>query len=300
MDSNCKLAYLGLAVNDLDAWDKLLTGVLGMMRSDASDEGPRAYRMDEADRRILLYRDPADDLAFMGWEAAGPDAFDDTVARLSDAGIKVKPGSDAEARERGVERFVRFADPLGTPLELCLNPRRAAQPFRSPLVGEGFVTGDEGMGHVLMAVPELAAQESFYRDVMGLKLTDYVKTEVDGHPLSATFLHGNPRHHSLALAEVPMPKRLHHFMVEVRELDEVGRAFDRCQDASVPIVLGIGRHENDQMISFYGATPSGFAFEFGWGARKVDDRTWKPTVWGRVSEWGHRPPPNAPAFVPND
>jgi hypothetical protein len=44
------------------------------------------------------------------------------------------------------------------------------------------------------------------------------------------------------------------------------------------------------MLSFYAMTPSGFQFEYGWGARLVDDATWTPEVHDRISEWGHHPP----------
>jgi hypothetical protein len=44
------------------------------------------------------------------------------------------------------------------------------------------------------------------------------------------------------------------------------------------------------MFSFYAKTPSGFQFELGWGGREVDDATWEPTTYDRISEWGHHPP----------
>jgi hypothetical protein len=86
------------------------------------------------------------------------------------------------------------------------------------------------------------------------------------------------------------PKRIHHFMLEVASMDDVGLAFDRALRARVPIVMTLGRHPNDRMFSFYGKTPSGFEFECGWGARQVDDATWQPTTYDHISEWGHHPP----------
>jgi hypothetical protein len=43
------------------------------------------------------------------------------------------------------------------------------------------------------------------------------------------------------------------------------------------------------MISFYGATPSGFLVEFGWGGVKVDQSNWQVRSYDKFSEWGHRP-----------
>ncbi len=34
-----------------------------------------------------------------------------------------------------------------------------------------------------------------------------------------------------------------------------------------PIVIDLGRHMNDHMVSFYMANPSGYALEYGWGSR---------------------------------
>ena len=153
----------------------------------------------------------------------------------------------------------------------------------------GFVTGDEGMGHLQLFVDDGERCESFYRDLLGLKLCDYVDSELGGTPVHAVFLHANPRHHSLAFAQAKSPKRLHHFMLEVNALEDVGGTFDRGHYARVPFVFSLGRHQNDRMISFYGITPSGFAFELGWGARKIDAADWQVRTYHGISDWGHRP-----------
>ena len=74
-------------------------------------------------------------------------------------------------------------------------------------------------------------------------------------------------------------------------MDQVGRCYDRAKDHGVRIEQSLGRHPNDKMFSFYARTPSGFQFEFGWGGQLVDDATWEPTTYDRISDWGHRRPP---------
>src|SRR5579864_7957713 len=71
------------------------------------------------------------------------------------------------------------------------------------------------------------------------------------------------------------PKRLHHFMLQLQSLNDVGTTYDLCQAQEVPIVMKLGKHTNDHMVSFYLRTPSGFNVEYGWGAREVDDSTRK-------------------------
>ena len=72
-------------------------------------------------------------------------------------------------------------------------------------------------------------------------------------------------------------------------LDDVGFALDRCQAAQVPIVWSLGKHTNDQMVSFYVKSPSGFAIEYGCGGIVVDDATWRVGYYDRPSIWGHKP-----------
>jgi 2,3-dihydroxybiphenyl 1,2-dioxygenase len=288
-----KLGYVGLEVGDLDAWRRFAEEVIGLAAAPGREDGVLALRMDAQRHRFLLRRGAADDVAYLGWEMPDEAALREASARLVAAGVAVTPGTQEEIAARGVDRMVWFRDPDGVRTELFVGPASGDSEFRSAKIVSGFVTGDQGMGHVLLAVKDAERTERFYCDLLGLKLSDYVDTDLDGHPLHAVFLHANPRHHSLAFAAIPWPKRLHHFMLEVADIDDVGAAFDRCQDAGVPIARTIGRHENDRMVSFYGVTPSGFAFEIGWGARRVDDRTWTARTYNRISEWGHRPPPRA-------
>ncbi len=102
--------------------------------------------------------------------------------------------------------------------------------------------------------------------------------------------HCNPRHHTLAFYAVPQPpKRLNHFMLQAKTLDDVGATYYLCQDQGVPIARSLGRHTNDHMVSFYLRTPSGFEVEYGWGGRIVDDSTWQVQLHTAGSMWGHRP-----------
>jgi hypothetical protein len=44
------------------------------------------------------------------------------------------------------------------------------------------------------------------------------------------------------------------------------------------------------MVSFYMRSPAGFEIEYGFGARTVDDATWKVQHHHAGSMWGHRRP----------
>ena len=156
------------------------------------------------------------------------------------------------------------------------------------------MTEGKGFGHVVFATTEFEASHRFVTEGLGLRQTDWVETEIAaGIELEIRFYHCNPRHHSLALARAPfdLPQRLHHFMVEVADRDDVGYAFDRAWNAGCVIASGLGHHPNDQMFSFYVASPAGFQVEVGHGARLVTEDWDENHSYDRISSWGHQPLP---------
>ncbi|HTS92597.1 MAG TPA: VOC family protein [Stellaceae bacterium] len=289
MNLEAQLGYLGLEVSDIEAWRRFATEMLGLSIAAPRPDGALPLRMDGHDHRFLLHQGPADDAVYIGWEVADTIVLGAARDKLVRAGIAVRAATDAELESRGVQEMFHFEDPNGIRIEIFQGPALGLRAFRSSKIASGFKTGTRGMGHVLINAKDVVRTERFYRDVLGFRLTDYVDTELMGTPVHVVFLHVNPRHHSLAFAALPFPKRLNHVMFETNSLDDVGASFYRAQDIGVPIALNLGRHQNDRMVSFYGVTPSGFWFEIGWGAREVDDETWEVKTYHGVSDWGHRP-----------
>ncbi len=285
MATAATLGYLGLEVSDLGAWRRFARDLLGLEIGALRSDGALPLRMDDHAHRFLLHEGTANDVAYIGWELRDRAALDALAGRLERARVPVRAGTATEVAARGVEAMLWFEDPNAIRTELFHGPAIASESFISSRIHSGFRTGDQGMGHVLVNARSSAETELFYRETLGFTLTDYVESD----RLRAVFLHVNPRHHSLAFAELPLRKRLHHVMLEVGSIDDVGLAFDRCQELGIPLQRTIGRHQNDRMVSFYGYTPSGFCFEIGWGGREVDDRNWEVRVYPGASDWGHRP-----------
>jgi 2,3-dihydroxybiphenyl 1,2-dioxygenase len=295
MAAIARLGYLGFEVSDLPAWERFAVDALGLV-SERRADGSLAMRIDDQAQRIVLHPGPLDDLVYVGFEVDDEASLRESSADLAKAGFATTEMDDAVARDRRVKRAHRLEDPNGVPIELFYGPDRAADAFRSPLVPSGFVTGAEGLGHVVFGTMNAQATEGFYRELLGMRLSDRIEAELEpGFSLKITFLHANPRHHTVAFAEARMPKRLHHFMLEVGAMDDVGQAYDRCLTAGVPISNTLGVHPNDRMFSFYARTPSGFDVEFGYGGRKIDDATWKVERYDRTSIWGHRMPASLPS-----
>jgi 2,3-dihydroxybiphenyl 1,2-dioxygenase len=157
----------------------------------------------------------------------------------------------------------------------------------------GFKTGELGMGHLVMEVPDPHAVRDFYVDALGFRLSDHLQELL-------FFLRTNPRHHSIGIAHIGGEPRVLHVMLEVDTLDDVGTAFDLALERRLPMST-IGVHTNDHMTSFYVRTPSGFEIEYGYNGLVVDDATWETTALDRPSIWGHHQidmaaPPGPRAF----
>jgi 2,3-dihydroxybiphenyl 1,2-dioxygenase len=289
MSGISSLGYLGLGVKDLKAWEQFATNILGLQSTGSPDDGALRLRMDEYAYRFALHRDDADDVAYIGWEVADAAALRDVTERLRGAEVAVEEGPKELADTRGVAGLIRFADPNGIASEAFYGPSvEFEKPFHSPRAISGFKTGEQGLGHMVIAVNDLNQSLSFYCDALGFRISDFIEMKFGSMGFTLGFLHCNPRHHTIALAPLPLPKKLLHFMLQARSVDDVGATMYLVQDAGIEIAASLGRHTNDHMLSFYMRTPSGFEVEYGWGGREVDDRTWHVQKHHAPSIWGHR------------
>lgn len=298
MMSITQLGYLGMNVSDMEAWERFATQTLGLQIS-AQDDGTRFLKMDEYHHRFALHAQGGDDIAYVGWEVTDEHALQALSTQLQEAGVQVTRGASALAAARRVVELITFQDPNGIPMEVFYGPLvHFDQPFASPRPISGFVTGTQGLGHIVLMVDDFEKSLHFYRDVLGMRISDFIQLAGAAGGRRMAFFHCNPRHHTLAFMATPSPKRLHHFMLQLQSLDDVGMTYSLCQDQEVPLARGLGRHTNDHMVSFYVQSPSGFQVEYGWGARVVDDSTWQVQQHTRGSIWGHHPVAAQPAPQP--
>lgn len=284
------LGYVGLGVKDLDAWENFATQILGLQSGGRTDDGRLLLRMDEYAYRLALHRDDSDDIAYAGWEVADAQGLREVAERLRAIGVEVSAGSAEHAKMRGVTDLLRFSDPNGVACEAFYGPSiRFESPFQSPRPISGFVTGAQGVGHIVMLGAETEKSLRFYTEGLGFRISDTIEMEFGrGMNVTMTFMHCNPRHHTLALLPLPAPRKLHHIMMQLKSIDDVGATMYLCQDRKVDITATLGRHTNDHMLSFYLRTPSGFEIEYGWGGREIDDATWHVQKHHAPSIWGHR------------
>ncbi len=293
------LGYLRVESADVAAWREFGVRVLGMTEGRGPDADAVYLRMDDFPARLVILPGGQDRLLATGWEVADEGALAEVEHELAAAGLPAKAGTSAECAERRVAQLLRAEDPSGNSLEIFCGAALDTRPFVSAQ-GVQFVTGDLGLGHAVLPVTDDEAAVRFYRDVLGFRLRDSMRMAPElfgrpagGPPLFMRFLGCNPRHHSLALAPFPAGSGIVHLMIEVATLDDVGRALDRCSRRGAPVSASLGRHANDQMVSFYARTPGGFDVEYGTDGQLVDDAAWVSRETTAISLWGHRFAPPA-------
>ena len=284
-------AYMGISTPNHADWNDFGTRILGLERGADSPDGGQRYRLDDALFRLAVYPGDKDDVAYLGWTVNSAVEAAEMEQRLTSHGVEVTYANAVERDDRGVEGYFWFTDPYGFRHEIAWGQFFYPSTFHPGRAHAGFRTGDQGLGHAVLILPNLKEAEEFYRGVMGFKLSDYIRG-----PFDVRFYHVNGRHHSFALAEGPCIG-VHHLMFETNSIDDVGIAHDLVTEADLPITMGMGRHVNDLVTSFYVKSPSGFAIEYGSGGLEVDD-LWVAKTFHSFSIWGHKPHPNLAEMGP--
>lgn len=278
------MAYLGLATPAVNDWRAFGSEVLGLQLIGDGPNGAARFRMDDADCRLWIHPGDQNDIAYIGWAVISESEALQLGSRVEVAGPRLNKATTQEAAARCVAGFYWFNDLMGFRHELAWGQHVTPNSFRPGRPMSGFKTGDQGMGHIVLLVPDLQVADQFYRDVMGFHLSDCIQ---DGKR-SLHFYHCNGRHHSLAIGSPgPGIRGAHHLMIEVNSLDDVGIAVELCTELGVPVSKSIGCHTNDRMVSTYLFSPSVLRIEYGFGGVDVDD-LWEPKTYSQTSIWGHK------------
>src|SRR5215475_5268454 len=213
------LGYVGIRTNSLEDWAAYGSRFLGMQLVDQS-RTTLAFRMDDRKQRVVVQEGEGEGPSFYGWEVSDAAALDALAGHLERHHVQVARRAPALAEERRVSDLIVFADPAGNRVEVFHAAETAADPFRPGRSISGFRTGPLGMGHAVLTAERVDDVIPFYTDLLGFRASDYIL-----RPFKAYFFHVNPRHHSLAFIESGR-NGIHHLMVELFYLDDVGQAYD--------------------------------------------------------------------------
>ena len=278
-----EIMQIGVGMPDRESFANFSHDMLGFPVAASADGRVTYIRPDRFQHRIAVRTAAAPVLNYIGLDVGGSGDLDEWKRKLGTAGIDWRSGSREECQERHVADFIEFKDPDGHPLALSHGFEIDNEPVR--------YTRDlkmVGLGHALLTVNDTQRSHDFYTGVLGFRLSDWVYIDDN---IRLCFLRCNARHHSMAFAPCMPGKspRLQHVMLEVESLDDVMRSYHFLRTHKAPIGMGPGRHPNCQTVHVYVQTPGGFAVEFGWGHRRLDDATHQPIIYPSgtpVDVWG--------------
>lgn len=284
------LGYVRVMATDIDRWRELGFEVLGFAPGSGPENDALHFRMDERAARITVERGDADRVTAVGWEVRDHLALAELRKVLDDAGTAYSEMSQELCDHRRIEGGISLKDPGGTPLEIFHGPVLDHSPVLTGY-GQKFVTGPQGLGHVVMPTTNFDESYVFYTETLGFlpRGAFRMPTPPGMPPSRIRFLGINQRHHSLAImpALEGHDPGLIHVMVEVDELDAVGRAYDQVMARDFPVSSTLGRHTNDKMVSFYVRVPGGWDIEYGTGGVLVDETHYTAEEITADSYWGH-------------
>jgi 3,4-dihydroxy-9,10-secoandrosta-1,3,5(10)-triene-9,17-dione 4,5-dioxygenase len=285
------LGYITVSTNDIDRWRQFAFGVLGFAEGEGPDPSALYLRMDERAARLIVVPGATDRVITVGWEVRDHVAMQRVKTTLDRAGVAFKQLSVDDAEARRVEEVIAFEDPAGTTVEVFHGAVLDHSPVITPF-GAKFVTGAQGLGHVVVPATDPNGLFDFYTDVMGFRSRGAFRVPLPKEfgPVRVRFLGVNERHHSLAIVPAAHQRdpRLVHIMVEVDTLDAVGQALDRVNAEGFQLSSTLGRHTNDKMVSFYVRAPGDWDIEFGTEGMRVDETYYTAEEITADSYWGHQ------------
>jgi catechol 2,3-dioxygenase-like lactoylglutathione lyase family enzyme len=204
-------------------------------------------------------------LDHVAFAVPGRSAVDEAAHILKDAGARILLGP-VELDEPGAPYAIRFCGPEGNRLEICASMQEWVGP-ENPHVAK-----PTKLGHVLLHSENPGKTVSFYTDVLGLRISDWVEDFF-------VFLRCGPDHHTTGLTRGPAPS-MHHAGYEVTDIEAIKRSADIAWKNDVKSIWGIGRHGLGHNLFIFYPDPDGNIIEIFAELDQIhDEKNYKPLVW---------------------
>jgi catechol 2,3-dioxygenase-like lactoylglutathione lyase family enzyme len=183
---------------------------------------------------VVLERGEAGQLSKLAFQVAPGSDLGEIGARLKSAGISFEHRSDITP---GVAKAIAFRDPKGTLLEIYADYTFAPD--------DGTLAGimPQKFGHVACRVSDVQKVTSFYTDMLGFRVSDWI-----GNRFS--FLRCGADHHTANFVRYEK-ETLHHIAFEVKDWGELHRACDHLWRHNIQLVWGPIRHIVGHNIAAY-------------------------------------------------
>lgn len=220
--------------------------------------------------QLILAQGPIPRVVTIGIGVDGRSDLEDTAQRLADCGfepamegpvlIAVEPVTGIRIELATASRLPKETPrPVGgVPDRADLVPREEVRPVR--------------LGHIVMGCPDIPSGERFFREGLGMHLSDYV--------IGGPFMRFETDHHNIVLVPAPVTV-LHHTAWKVASVDEIGYGGSQMvRSHPERHAWGLGRHAASANYFWYLRDPGGAFAEYYYS--EMDELADTPLFWDPV------------------
>jgi catechol 2,3-dioxygenase-like lactoylglutathione lyase family enzyme len=271
-----KIAHAAYEMPDLEKQIEYYTDILGLTLVERTKEA--AYLASTVDHHSVVLSKGAESKCLrLGFQIAPDDDLGEFERQVQGQGVKTERKKDPEPT---IADMVTFQDPKGTVMEVFKRGEFSGQRFPT----KGVVP--HKLGHVAFHCAEVKKVTSFYCDVLGFRVSDWM-----GEFFS--FLRCGPDHHTINLMETGTNRHFH-TAFEVRDWAHLQTACDYLSLNGYKLLWGPGRHGIGHNLFAYHRAPNGLITELFAELDRMNeelgyfeprpwhrDRPQKPKVWAK-------------------
>jgi catechol 2,3-dioxygenase-like lactoylglutathione lyase family enzyme len=238
-----KIAHAAYEMPDVDKQVEYYTDILGLTLVERTKDA--AYLASTVDHHsVVLSKGAEAKCVRLAFQIAPDDDLGAFERQVQGHGIKTERKRDPEPT---ISDVVTFADPKGTTMDVFRRGEFAGQRFP----GRGIVP--HKLGHVAFHCADVKKVTSFYCDVLGFRVSDWM-----GEFFS--FLRCGPDHHTINLMETGSNRHFH-TAFEVRDWAHLQTACDYLSLNGYKLLWGPGRHGIGHNLFAYHRAPNGLITE---------------------------------------
>ncbi|MGE0629495.1 MAG: VOC family protein [Hyphomicrobiaceae bacterium] len=228
-----RLGHATFTTPDIERQVDYWTNVMGMVVTDRTPS--RVFLATQyGHEAIALEKGEAGYLKRLSFQVAPGSDLGELISSLSAHNVKCERATGVSP---GVEQAVTFTDPKGTLIEVYADYRFSATDGRNP------VLAPLKFGHIAYRVNDPQTITSFYTDVLGFRVSDWIGDHF-------SFLRCGPDHHTVNFARYAEEK-LHHIAFEMKDVATLHRACDFLAQNKIQLVWGPLRHIVGHNIAAY-------------------------------------------------
>jgi catechol-2,3-dioxygenase len=232
-----RLGHATFATPDLERILDYWTRVIGLTVVERGRD--RAFLATKfGEEAIAVEKGNSGNLLKVAFQIAPGNDLGDVCATLAKHGVATEMRSDISP---GIAKAVVFTDPKGTQVEICADYKFA----KRDTTEQGVMP--QKFGHIASRHPDVQTVTSFYTDVLGFKVSDWMGDRF-------SFLRCGADHHTVNFVRYE-EARLHHIAFEVRDMAELQRSCDYLARNGIQLVWGPIRHVVGHNVAAYHRNP---------------------------------------------